>query len=128
MVNAPDYPAKFPFLEDRAALVLLLGFHIVVCSVSLTLVAYFYQTPPILAFSVARIGPAILIAAPFALTAILFAVSRFSFGYFLGFCLYTVVLGYLWLVEFSVYHYEHLWPAVSASFSGLFFLFPALMG
>src|SRR5581483_2637875 len=45
----------------------------------------------------------------------------------LGFCLYTVVLGYLWLVEFSVFPYEHRWPAVSASFAGLFFLLPALM-
>jgi hypothetical protein len=79
------------------------------------------------AFSIARIGPAILIAAPFALTAVLFAVSRFSFGYFLCFCLYTVILGYLWLVEFSIFPYEHLWPAVSAAFSGLFFLLPALM-
>ena len=38
-----------------------------------------------------------------------------------------MVLGYLWLVEFSVFPYEHLWPAVSATFSGLFFLLPALM-
>jgi hypothetical protein len=95
--------------------------------VSLTYVAYFYQSPVIIAFSMARVGPAILIAAPFALTAVLFVVSRFSFGYFLAFCLYTVILGYLWLVEFSVFPYEHRWPAASAAFSGLFFLLPALM-
>jgi hypothetical protein len=127
MADAQGHPAKAPFLTDRAALALLLGFHVVVCCVSLTQVANFYQSPVIIAFSIARIGPAILIAAPFALAAVLFAVSRFSFGYFLGFCLYTVILGYLWLVEFSVFHYEHLWPAVSAGFSGLFFLIPALM-
>ncbi len=127
MADAAGHPAKVAFLKDRPALALLLGFHIVVCCVSLTQVANFYQSPVIIAFSMARIGPAILIAAPFALMAPLFAVSRFSFGYFLGFCLYTVMLGYLWLVEFSVFPYEHLWPAVSATFSGLFFLLPALM-
>jgi hypothetical protein len=93
----------------------------------LTQVASFYQSPALLAFSMARIGQATLIAVPFALTAALFAIRRFSFGYFLGFCLYTVVLGYLWLVEFSVFPYEHRWPALSAAFSGLFFLLPALM-
>jgi hypothetical protein len=127
MADAAGHPAKVPFLKDRPALALLLCFHVVVCCVSLTFVAYFYQVPAILAFDSTRIGPAILIAAPFALTAVLFAVSRFSFGYFLGFCLYTVMLGYLWLVEFSVFPYQHLWPAVSATFSGLFFLLPALM-
>ncbi len=108
MADAAGNPAKIPFPRDRFALALLLGFHVIVCCVSLTYVAWFYQSPVIVAFSSARIGPAILIAAPFALTAVLFAVSRFSFGYFLGFCLYTVVLGYLWLVEFSVFPYEHL--------------------
>ena len=129
MADAAGNPAKVPFLRDRSGFVLalLLGFHVIICCVSLTYVAYFYRSPVIVAFSSARIGPAILIAAPFALTAVLFAVSRFSFGYFLGFCLYTVILGYLWLVEFSVFPYEHRWPAVSAAFSGLFFLLPALM-
>jgi hypothetical protein len=129
MADMAGNPAKVPFLRDRATfqLTLLLCFHVIVCGVSLTYVAYFYQSPVIVAFDSARIAPAILIAAPFALTAILFVVSRFSFGYFLGFCLYTVILGYLWLVEFSVFPYEHRWPAVSAAFSGLFFLLPALM-
>src|SRR5581483_7743963 len=129
MADTAGDPAKAPILGDRSRLrlALLLGFHVVICCVSLTYVAYFYQSPVLVAFGTARIGPAILIAVPFALTIILFAVSRFSFGYFLGFCLYTVVLGYLWLVEFSVFPYEHRWPAVSASFAGLFFLLPALM-
>jgi hypothetical protein len=129
MADTAGNPAKVPFLRDRSGfqLALLLGFYVIICCVSLTQVANFYQSPVIIAFESARIGPAILIAAPFALTAILFAVSRFSFGYFLGFCLYTVILGYLWLVEFSVFPYEHRWPAASAAFSGLFFLLPALM-
>ena len=129
MADTADNPAKISFPRDRSGFVLalLLGFHVVICCVSLTLVADFYRSPGIVAFSVAHIGPAIPIAAPFALTAVLFTVSRFSFGYFLGFCLYTIILGYLWLVEFSVFPYDHRWPAVSATFSGLFFLVPALM-
>ena len=127
MTDAAGNPAKVPFPRDRFALALLLGFHVVVCCVSLTYVAYLYASPRLVAFSGARIGPAILIATPFAVAVLLFAVSRFSFGYFLGFWLYTVVLGYLWLVEFSVFPYDHRWPAVSAAFSGLFFLLPALM-
>src|ERR1700742_4000999 len=99
--------ATAPFSRDRFALALLLGVHVVVCCVSLTYVAYFYASPTLVAFDSTRIGPAILVAAPFALTIVLFAFSRFSFGYFLGFCLYTVILGYLWLVQFSVFPYEH---------------------
>jgi hypothetical protein len=129
MADTARDPAKAPVPSDRSTLqlALLLAFHVIICCVSLSLVANFYQSPVIIAFSRADIGPAILIAAPFALTAALFAVSRFSFGYFLGFCLYTVVLGYLWLIEFSVFPYEHRWPAVSAAFSGLLFLLPALL-
>jgi hypothetical protein len=129
MADTAGYPAKVSVPGDRSGvqLTLLLGFHVIMCCASLTQVANFYQSPVIVAFGSARIGPAILIAAPFALTAILFTISRFSFGYFVGFCFYTVILGYLWLVEFSVFPYEHRWPAVSAAFSGLFFLLPALM-
>ena len=126
MEDAAGNPAKAPFPGGRFALALRLGVHIIVWCVSLTCVAYYYA-PTFVAYSSDRIGPAILIAVPFALTAVLFVVSRFSFGYFLGFFLYNVVLGYLWLVEFSVYSYDHRWPAVSAAFSGLFFLIPALM-
>src|SRR6201994_3700120 len=127
MAEPAGNPATSRFLRHRFALVLLLGAHVIVCCVSLTYVAGFYQIPPLLVFSAARIGPAILIAAPVGFAVLLFAVSRFSFGYFLGFFLYTVILGYLWLIEFSVFPYDHRWPAVSAAFSGLLFLLPALM-
>jgi hypothetical protein len=129
MTERNDNSAKVLFPRGRfsVALALLLGFHVIICCVSLTYVAYFYRIPAIFAFDGARIGPAILVAAPFAPVVALFAISRFSFGYFLGFCLYTVILDYLWLVNFSVFPYEHRWPAVSAAFSGLFFLLPALM-
>ncbi len=106
--------AKGPLL-NRLPLALLLGFHVIVWCSSLTYVAYFYRSTYTV-FSSARIGPAIFISAPFALTTVLFAVNRFSFGYFLGFCLYTVILGYLWLIEFSMFEYNHCLPGVSAAF------------
>ena len=52
-------------------------------------------------FDKARLYAAVLNVALFATVAVLFAFSRFSFGYFLGFYFYTMILGYLWLVEFS---------------------------
>jgi hypothetical protein len=63
---------------------------------------------------------------PFAVVSSLFAFSRFSFGHFLGFYFYTVILGYLWIVEFSKFHYDHTLAAISAFVSALAFLVPAL--
>ncbi len=43
---------------------------------------------------------ALLIVVAFSIVAIFFTIAPFSFGYFLGFYFYTMILGYLWLVEF----------------------------
>ena len=79
----------------------LIYFHIVVCCLSLIYVAEFYANLKIVMFDQSRLYAAALNVAPFALASILFAFSRFSFGYFLGFYFYTMILGYLWLVDFS---------------------------
>jgi hypothetical protein len=63
---------------------------------------------------------------PFALCAIAFVVPRFSFGYALGFYFFTLIFGYLWLVEFSTFPYDHRIAAISAFVSGIAFLVPAL--
>src|SRR6201994_1290167 len=110
---------RFPRDRSGPALVLLLGLHVVICCISLTFVAWLYASHTIVTFDSARIVPAALIAAPFSLVAILFVLSRFSFGWFVGFNFYTIPLGYLWLVEFSVFPYDHRWPAISAAFAGL---------
>ena len=52
--------------------------------------------------------------------------ADFSFGYALGFYFYTMVLGYLWLVEFSRFHYDHTLAIASALVSALAFLAPVL--
>ena len=77
-------------------------------------------------FDKTRLYAAALNIALFALVSILFAFSRFSFGYVLGFYFYTMILGYLWLVEFSKFNYDHTLATVSAFVSALAFLVPAL--
>ena len=44
-----------------------------------------------------RLYEAIAVAVAFALVSSLFVFARFSFGYFVGFYFYTMILGYLWL-------------------------------
>jgi hypothetical protein len=60
------------------------------------------------------------------LASIFFAICEFSFGYFLGFYFYSMILGYLWLVEFSRFNYDHALATISAFGSALAFLVPAL--
>src|SRR5450631_2732067 len=93
--------------QARSGLGVLLCFHIVVCCVSLSYVADYYSYMQILSFDQTRLYAAALIAAPFAVVAVLFTYGRFSFGYVLGFYFYTMILGYLWIVEFSKFYYDH---------------------
>ena len=112
--------------QARLRLALLLCCHIVICCASLFYVTDFYAYLQIVTFDKARFFVAALIVAPFAIVSILFTLSRFSFGYFLGFYFYTLILGYLWLASFSKFHYDHKLAGVSAFASALAFLLPAL--
>jgi hypothetical protein len=107
-------------------LTLLLCLYVVVCCLSLIYVADFYKTYQIIWFNKTGLYPALLIVAPFAIVALLFAFARFSFGYFVGFYLYTMILGYLWIAKFSQFHYDHTLASFSAFASALAFLVPAL--
>jgi hypothetical protein len=112
--------------RPRFELIPLLGLHIVACCVSLVLVAEFYERLHIVPFDEARLYASLLNAALFAIVSIVFVFSQFSFGYFLGFYFYTMILGYLWLVESSTFHYDHTLAAASVFVSALAFLIPAL--
>lgn len=103
---------------------ILIAFHIVVCCVSLAWVSRFQAYIP---YSGNRLGSAALIVVAFSLVALLFVIARFSFGYFVGFYLYTLVLGFLWIVNFTKYDYDHAGAAWSAAASMLLFLLPALL-
>ena len=107
-------------------LTLLLCLYIVTCCLSLIYVAEFYAYLDIVLFDKSHLYTAALIVAPFAVVSLLFAFARFSFGYFVGFYFYTMILGYLWLAIFSRFHYDHLLASASAFASALAFFVPAL--
>ncbi|MET4720008.1 hypothetical protein JEY40_30075 [Bradyrhizobium japonicum] len=72
---------------------------------------------------------------PFALAAVaaflpvaaVFAISEFSFGYFIGFYFYSMIAGYLWLNSFSEFQYDHRLAGISAYASAVAFLLPAVL-
>ena len=118
-----SFSSRFP--HARLGLALLLGFHIVACCLSLVYVAEFYASFHVM-FDKAHLYAASLNVGLFAIVAASFTFSRFSFGYFLGFYFYTMILGYLWIGEFSNFHYDHRLAAVSIFVSAMAFLVPAL--
>ncbi|MCK1743569.1 hypothetical protein IVA80_22650 [Bradyrhizobium sp. 139] len=101
--------------------------HIVTSCVSLIFVIEYYRRLlPLAANSPQLVVAAAIGVIPFALCSIVFAMRRFSFGYALGFYFYTLILGYIWLVEFSTFPYGHRAAAISAFLSGIAFIIPAL--
>jgi hypothetical protein len=129
MSNVSHYTPHFASALSRArfGLTLLLCFHIVACCLSLIYVAEFYSGYQFIWFDKTRIYVAALSVALFAVGSLLFALSRFSFGYILGFYFYTMILGYLWLAAFSQFNYDHTLASVSAFASAWAFLVPALL-
>src|SRR6202048_4272567 len=128
MTDLSDDVPQFAPMWSRVRLgpAFLIYFHIVICCLSLIYVAEFYANLKMVMFDETRLYAAAVNIAPFALASILFTFSRFSFGYVLGFYFYTMILGYLWLVEFSKFHYDHTLAAVSAFAAALAFLVAAL--
>jgi hypothetical protein len=109
----------------------LIYFHIVACCVSFIYisefnVAYINSQNQIVLFNQGLVYEAALNIALFALVSTLFTYGRFSFGYVLGFYFYTMILGYLWIVEFPGLYYDRSIAAFSAVGSALAFLLPAL--
>lgn len=114
-------------LDSRSRLTTLIVCHIAACWVSLIFVGEYYRRLlPLAENSLPHVLTAAAIATPFALLSVLFMTQRFSFGYALGFYLFTLILSYLWLIEFSTFHYDHRIAAISAFVSGAAFLIPAL--
>jgi len=115
----------FSHPQLRRRLGWLLCWHIAACCVSLSYAAASF--PGIVEFDKANVLIAILRTLPFAALSVVFIVSRFSFGYFVGFYFYTMILGYLWLIEFSLLPYNHSLATLSIFASALAFLAPALL-
>jgi hypothetical protein len=119
-------------IRDRLRLGGLIILHIVICCLSLIRLAdyeypiAFDPTTFHIFFDPARLPVAILVVGCFGFVSLLFAVARFSFGYFIGFYLYTMVLSYLWLNCFTDLHYDHRLAGLSAAASAVAFLIPVL--
>ena len=116
--------ARYPSME-RFRLLGLIYLHIVLCCVSLVCVAHIYAEYHIFFFS-DRLPAALAVVAAFSAVAFLFVIAEFSFGYFIGFYLFTMVLGFLWLNIFSEATYNHKLSGLSAAMSAIAFLMPAL--
>lgn len=113
-------------LVERVRLPILLLAHLAVCCLSFVYVIDIYSYIGLFAFDRTQVLPAMLTVAPLVPVALVFVVSRFSFGYILGFGFFTVILGYLWLTRFSLLDYDRQLGAISALASLLAFLAPAL--
>lgn len=125
--TASDTPEQVS-QRDQVGPALLIYFHIAVCCLSLVYVTQFYGTLlKIAGNDPIRLYAAVANITPLALASVLFSFSRFSFGYILGFYFYTIVLGYLWLIEFSEFHYDHTVAAASAFASALAFILPSVL-
>ena len=113
-------------LKIRAnfTLLALLLLHTAVCCLSLAEVSRYQSYIP---FNTNWLFTAVIIAAALSSISLLFAAVRFSFGYLIGFYFYTMILGFLWIENFTIYPYEHLLAGISAAASLLLFLLPALL-
>src|SRR3954468_7886576 len=121
-----------PLSPERLRLALLIAFHIIICCLSLVYAAhpeYAVVDPQSfhLFYDPAQLPRALLAVAAFGLLASVFVFGKFSFGYFAGFYLYTMLLGYLWLNFFTDLKYDHRLAGFSAFASAIAFLLPAVM-
>ncbi|WP_194470125.1 hypothetical protein [Bradyrhizobium sp. CCBAU 51753] len=113
-------------MPESYRLPLLVFIHVVVTCVSLGCVAQLYPEYHIF-FRPSDLPSTIAVVALFSTVAILFVYAEFSFGYFVGFYLFTMILGYLWLNQFSDFIYNHSLTRLSAAASAIAFLLPALL-
>jgi len=118
--------------RKRLGLAFLICSHIIICCLSLVLAAdlkyAFSLDPPTfhLFFDAPRLYGAVTVVTAFALVSSLFVFCGSSFGYFVGFYFYTMILCYLWLNCFTDLHYDHRLSGLSAAASAVAFLFPVL--
>jgi hypothetical protein len=121
---AGDPKCAYARLRFHFGVALLLGLYIAACCLSLTYAADSF--PGIVQIEKSHVPVAIMSVSIFSAVSILFVMSRFSFGYLLGFYFYTIILGYVWLGQFSLLSYNHPLAMVSIFLSAIAFLTPAL--
>ena len=122
--RAPDIMERIRLASgSRFSLYLLVSLHIVIFCASLIQVA---QWQSYMLYDAARVHYAIAAVGAFSTVSLFFIFARFSFGYFIGFSLFSMILGFIWLSSFSKYTYDHTLAALSAAASAVLFLIPAL--
>lgn len=124
-----DHRLMFP---ERQRLALLLCFHVITCCLSLVYAAHpqYAAVDPStfhLFYDRVQLPGALVTVAAFTLLGSVFAFGKFTFGYFAGFYLYTMLLGYLWLNFFTDLKYDHRLAGISAFASAIAFLLPAVL-
>jgi hypothetical protein len=131
MMNASDSKRRPSIIELarlnirlRFCLFILIFIHIAVCCVSLVRVA---DHQSYMLYDANQLNYALAAVLAFSTVSLLFIFARFSFGYFVGFYFYTVVLGFIWLSCFTKFNYDHTVAGLSAAVSMLLFLLPALL-
>ena len=109
---------------SRFGLYVLVCLHIIIYCTSLVQVAnwqsYMLYDAMLLNYAIAAVGA-------FSTVSLFFVFGRFSLGYFVGFSLFTMILGFLWLNNFSKFNYDHRLAGLSAAVSAVLFLLPALL-
>jgi hypothetical protein len=113
-------------LRTRPGPAFLIYLHIVICCVSLVYVARFYVLFHI-DFQDNQLYRATAAIALCALISPLFTLARFSFGYYIGFYLYTAVVGFIWLSFFTPFSYDQETARLSAVLSIIALLLPGLL-
>jgi hypothetical protein len=123
--RAPDIMERIRLASgSRFSLYALVCLHIVICCTSLAQVAHWQSY---MLYEAAWVNYAIAAVGAFSTVSLLFIYGRFSFGYFVGFSLFTMVLGFIWFNSFSKFNYDHRLAGLSAAASALLFLLPALL-
>ncbi len=105
---------------------LLIYVHIAVCCVSLAYVSCQYQYFFNASLEGSRFWDASFSVLFFSLLSLPFTLARFSFGYFVSFYLYTIMIGFVWLSYFTPLSYDHVLARISAALSLVGFLLPSL--
>lgn len=125
-----DHPAATGIPNQRMSqlisLLLVTCAFIATCCLTFALGARDYGVAYIF-YDKTQLASAATSVAAFALVALIFAFARFSFGYLVGFYCYAVILGYIWLNNFSPFTYDHSLAGASAAISAIAFLIPALL-
>jgi hypothetical protein len=109
---------------SRFSLYVLICLHIIICCVSLVQVAHWQSY---MLYDATRLHHAIAAVLAFSTVSLFFIFARFSFGYLIGFSLFSMILGFIWLNSFSKFNYDHRLAGLSAAVSAVLFLLPALL-